>query len=154
MVTGTEYYRRKRRMKKGELAVRCGMTPLALKNILQGKKTKSSLAYYYVRLADVLSVTVDELLEEYDESTLEDGDHGAYPCRTENPDNCITVYRHVKGLTLEQLGKRMGKCKERARQACLTKFPKEKHIQTLAAYEGITPEEFRAQYQPDHRDDK
>ena len=95
-----------------------------------------------------LNVPIDDLLVPHDETDLDEGGY-IPPSRTENLQNCISVYRHTKSLTFRVLGNRLGGIsRERARSICASNTPTEKHIQKLAAYEGVSPEVFRTLYAP------
>ena len=156
MVCGIEFFRRKQRISVTELSKRSGIAYDVLRRMIRDRRRLlNAPTHYFTRLADVLGTSIEALTQEYSESELADGDRTAYPSHTGHQDNCIAIYRDVMGLSLEQLGQRMGnKTKECARQACAAKEPKEAHIKVIADYEGITPEEFRRRYQPNHRDDK
>ena len=118
MIYGTEYHRRKARMSLRELS-------------------------------ELSGVSIADLLRVHSESELEAGNHTAYPSRTDGRQNCVAVYRRVKGLTLEQLAQRLGSSNRQCAQlACSGEKAGRKHVRLLAAYEGISPEQFRQKYAP------
>lgn len=147
MITGTEYCRRKARISQNTLAKRSGVSLVTVRRMCWAVNPETTTLTTYMRVAEALGVSIRQLLQDRDESELEDGDRAAYPSQTDNPNNCLTVYRHEHGLSLEQLGQRLGgKTRECARRACASEHPPKKHIKTLAAYEGVTPEEFCREY--------
>ena len=147
MITGTEYYRLKARISQNTLAKRAGVGLVTVQRMCWGIQPQTTALSTYMRVAEALGVSVHQLLRDRDESELEDGDHAAYPSRTGSPNNCLAMYRQEHGLSLEQLGQRLGgKTRECVRQACASEHPPKKHIRTLAAYEGVTPEEFCREY--------
>lgn len=142
-----EYYTRKSRMNRNKLAALAGISPATFHAMCTGKGTMKRSVVLYERVAEVFGVEISQLLQTYDVSELGAHDRIIYPSRTENLNNCVAVYRRRHGLTLAQLGQRLGgKTRECARQACASDRPPRKHIQALAAYEGVTPEAFCRKY--------
>lgn len=150
MITGTEYFRLKARISQKALARRAGVGLVTIQRMCWAVNPETAALATYMRVAEALGVSVHQLLRDRDESELEDGDHAVYPSRTGSPNNCLAAYRREHGLSLEQLGQRLGgKTRECARLACASERPPQKHIRTLAAYEGVTPEEFCREYRRD-----
>lgn len=149
LITGVKYHRSKARMSRRELAELAGVTTSILQKMDLCHEVTNITLTFYMRVAEALRVPVEELLKLHDDSELEDGDRTAYPSRTENLQNPVAIYRKHYGLTLAQLGDRLGdKSKEWARQVCADETPQQSPIQALAAYEGITPAEFLLLYAP------
>ena len=150
MITGTEYYCRLARISKQKLINRTGLSRVVVQDLFSGRKAMKRSALQYMRVAEALDVTIDQLLQRYDESELGDGDRASFPSRTEDLRNCVAVYRRKKGLTYAQLGERLGgKTRACGHEACIGEHPRKKHVKVLAAYEGITPEEFCKLYASD-----
>ena len=145
-MNGIEFFRRSRGMSTRELAEKSDLSLPYLRGLIRGKEHDTALNIY-VRLSDALGVRVDDLLMNFDESELDVGTYNSYEYRTENPDNCIASYRSEKGLSYRELALRMGlTSREAGRIACKHTVPREKHLRALAAYEGISPEEFCRRY--------
>ena len=150
MISGTEYHRSKARMSIRRLAERAGVSVAVLQKLCGGEPPLSTPLEKYMRVAEALGVSIADLLRMHDERELDIGDQAAYPSRTEQMTNCVAVYRRAKGLTYEQLALRLGSPnRECGRRACMTAHAGKKHVRVLAAYEGITPEQFRKMYAPD-----
>ena len=149
LISGVKYHRSKAKLGRDKLASFAGISRGTLWNMEASCELPDISSVLYMRLAEALHVSVEELLTPHDDSELEDGDKTAYPSKTENLKNPIAVYRKQHGLTVAQLGERLGgKSKEWGRQACASEHPSEKQIEALAACEGITPEEFLRLYAP------
>jgi transcriptional regulator with XRE-family HTH domain len=149
-INGIRYNRMKQRLSLMELADRAGMLYNSLGRIERLHNLDSIGGRTTLYLSDALGVSADELLKFYDSSLLDEGDKAPYPSRTENLNNCVAVYRRAKGLTYADLAKRLGiTTKEGGRQACSRDVPSPKHIQALASYEYISPEEFLLLYSPE-----
>ena len=146
MITGTEYYRRLYRMRQKDLSRKSGVDHATLHRILHSDNPNTMYLHNYVRLADALGVTIDDLLTPHDEREL--GGTGYIPLsNSENPCNPIATYRRQKSLTLKILGERLGGItKERVRKLCASDHPSQKHIHTLALYEGLSDVEFCIKY--------
>ena len=150
MISGVKFYQRKARMSQHKLAELAGVSGFLLQRMNAPDKQKSISLANYIRVAEVLRVPVSALLEQHDDSELADGDRVRYPSRTENLNSPVAVYRKRHGITLEQLGERLGgKTRACAQLACAEEHPRKKHIRVLAAYEDITPEEFCRLYAPE-----
>lgn len=101
----------------------------------------------YMRLAEALTVTVDELIDDYDPSLLQDGDRHAYAAKQKSIRNPIAVYRHEENLSLQQLAGRMGvTSREWARRICNEETASPKLLRRLAEFENISEEEFAGRY--------
>ena len=146
MITGAEYYRRLNHMMRKELEVLSGVNKMALKKILDGDNVERISYCYFAQIAEVFGVTVDDLLVEHDERELNGTSYIPDPDRP--PTNCVEVYRRRKSLRLIALGERLGISKQAVSKLCHMSNPSSKHIQSLAAYEGITPKEFIQYYSP------
>ena len=149
MITGMEYYARKSQTSRRRLAALAGISPVTFYAMCAGEGIMKRSVALYERAAEFFGVEVSQLLQSYDDSELSTHDCIRYPSRTENLSNPVAVYRKQHNLTYAQLGERLGnKTRECARQACAAKHPRKKHIRVLAAYEGVTPEQFCRLYAP------
>ena len=147
LITGTEYFRRLAGLSQTRLARLAGYTAPVIYRMCSGTNAIERSIKFYMRVAEVLGVTAGQLLQNYDGTQM--GDGIVYPSRTECLSNCIATYRRLKSLTLEQLGQRLGgKSRECARVVCASINPCWWHIDALAAFEGISPDEFRILYAP------
>ena len=149
-IYGTEFLRRKARMSLRVLSERSGVSTAVLRKLCKGEPPMSTPLMIYMRVSEAFEVPIADLLREHSESELDAGDHTAYPSRTDGQQNCVAVYRRVKGLTLEQLAQLLGSSNRQCAQlACAGEKAGRKHVRLLAAHEGISPEEFRQIYAPD-----
>lgn len=147
---GVEFYRRKARLSRPELAEKAGI-PLASVISLENNDRRSSRFVLYVAVSDALGIPVDELLGEYDEATLLPGDHRV--CKNKNhgapTTNCIAEYRRVENLSLDQLGSLLGISRQMAHKLCNRSWSQDKAVNLLAAHEGISTEDFMVRYTPE-----
>ena len=148
MITGIDFWRRQRRLSIQALAQMTGIGIAKLRDLAKGTNKRNTPTSVYMDLSKALAADVDDLLKIYPESELEGlGNYCSYASKTDSPRNCIAVYRRQKGLTYEQLAALWGSpCRESGREACARAEPRPKHIKALAAYEGISEEEFRRKY--------
>ena len=150
MISGTEYYRRKARMSLRELSERSGVSDPVLQKLCSGKPPEETPLIMYMRVSEALDVSIGELLKMHSKRELNAGDHTAYPSRTDCMTNCVAVYRREMGLTYAQLAQLLNSPnRECGRQACIGERAGKKHVRLLAAYERISPEEFRRRYTRD-----
>jgi|BioPla2DNA2_1021312.scaffolds.fasta_scaffold12938_6 transcriptional regulator with XRE-family HTH domain len=147
-MNGVKYYRLKRGIKSITLAQKTGISIGTIKNMERATKPGKISAVNYCKVADVLQVSIDDLLKNnYPDPGVEVPYRAPYPSRTANVKNLIYIYRRTYNITCQQLAHILGlKSRERARQLCSTKTPSEKHIKTLAAHEGISIDEFKNKY--------
>ena len=145
-MNGIRYFRKKNKLaiyELSELSHVCKPTIHSLEKAIQPTTTLST----YLRLADALGVTLDELLDDYDPALLKDGDRHTDRRSTRSPRNPIAVYRMTENLTLQQLAKRMGvTSREWARRICDGELASPKLLRRLAAYENVTETEFLRRY--------
>lgn len=111
-------------------------------------------AEIYLRLSDILVVPIDELLRtDYPETADGLAGHGMRRSSTAVNENPVTVYRNEHKLTFREVASRLGRTsRECGRKACAAKVPLGQHINALAIYEGITPEELLARYSPSDKE--
>ncbi|MCR5137171.1 MAG: helix-turn-helix domain-containing protein [Oscillospiraceae bacterium] len=141
-INGIKFFRQKNRINNAQLAERAGVSVATIIKLEKkiDKKTKLSTCK---AIADALGVSIEMLLDNYDESDLLDGDNRRTSKRKEFGSSEIAVYCSKHNLTFQQLADRLGmKSRERARQLCQENEAKIKHIKRLAAYEGLSIEEF------------
>lgn len=146
-MNGVKYYRLMKRLSREKLAALSGVSIPTLgkmENVRQPGRIYSS---NYKKTAKVLCISVDDLIKNDYPDPKNGPKRSAYPSRTENLNNCISVYRRRHLLTYEKLAFRLGlKTRERARQICADNVPNKKHILILAKYENISAEEFIRKY--------
>ena len=153
MIPGVRFYRLKARISQRKLAELAGVSICFLQRMECPNKQMTMSLGNCMRVAEVLHVPVSALLQEYDDSELDAGDKATYPSWTANLRNCVAVYRQRHGLTLAQLGERLGgKTRACAQLACAEEKPRKKHVLVLTAYEGITLEELHQLYAPKTED--
>jgi transcriptional regulator with XRE-family HTH domain len=147
---GVEFYRRKARMTRQELADKAGI-PLSCVGSLENNLRRTSRFDLYLAVSDALGVPVDALLGDYDEALLLPGDHRV--AKSNNHDkpaaNCIAEYRRVENLSLDQLGRLLGVTRQMAHKLCKRTQPQDKAVNLLAAHEGISTEVFQIRYAPE-----
>lgn len=147
-MNGIRYHRIQNGASQMTLADRVGVGYWTIRKYESPDYSGNGSTDVYVRIGDALGVTLDELLSDnYPEIPDPFAGHGMRRSSTAVSENPLTVYRNVYSLTFSELAVRLGNStKESGRQACATSVPLEKHINALAAYEGITPEEFLTKY--------
>lgn len=153
-MNGIRYYRIEKGMTQHELAALAGVSIATIVSMEQMERPHGIYTYNYKKVRDVLGIPLDELIRN-DFPDREDAGYASVPyaSRTENPNNCISEYRREKKLSFQKLAERLGATsRECGRKACVPDIPLEKHIQTLAAYEGISVEEFIRRYSPKQED--
>lgn len=152
-MTGLSYWRKKRHYSKKVLSEKAGVSIVFIAKLEQGFSPETSFILY-IRLANALNVTVDQLLEEYDDAELGMGDHGTYR-KTEEKHcsaNCIAEYRREENLTYQELSLILGiSSREGARRICNAPCSSKKHLKTLAAREKLSVAEFMVRYEPERR---
>jgi DNA-binding XRE family transcriptional regulator len=149
-MTGFQFYRMVKGLQTKELAQLTGISCPTLKHyedqLYQGDASR------LLKLSDTLNVPIDELLRTDLPDAIEGRISIARRERGGNQNNCITVYRDMKRLSLTDLAKRLAirakNGREGARKACLPLNPSEKKVAILAAYEGMTVEQFKETYRP------
>ena len=146
MITGLEYYRRENRLRQKDIASITGVNISVIRRMLSGENMENMYLGKIVKLSDALSISVDDLLAFRDDSTLDGSTF--IPAKEDPPMNCIEVYRRTKSLTLKVLAERLGLSKQAVSMLCKMRIPTEKHIKSLAAYEGISTAEFIWRYSP------
>ena len=145
-MNGIKYYRKKNKLAIYELSQKSNITAPTIRCLEKTIRPNTSLRTY-LRLADSLGVTIDELVDDYNPSLLADGDRHAYPAKNKPVHNHIDVYRREENLSLQQLATRMGvTSREWARRVCNNKVDSPKMLSRLAAYEQISVEEFVRRY--------
>lgn len=147
-MSGVKYYRIKRGLSREMLSMIVGISIPTLKKMENSKIPGTISALKYIKVANALEVTPDELIR----SNFPDfGDdfpkRSPYLSKTEDLSNCISVYRRVNSLTYQGLATRLGiTSRERARQICSEKIPIFKHLETIARYENISTIDFIKKY--------
>ena len=145
-MNGIEFHRRKRKLAQYELAKMSKVTAVTIHHLEKGIDLGTSMVIY-IRLAEVLGCTVDDLLADYDPSLLSDGDRHTYNGMHSPAKNIVDMYRITKNLTFELLAVRLGiGSREGARKACNRQNPSQRHLQVLADYEGISRSDFEQIY--------
>lgn len=141
-MNGIRYFRKKNKLAVYELSELSHVSAPTIHSLESTIQPTTALSIY-LRLADTLGVTLDELLDDYDPTLLKDGDRHTYCGNTKPPRNPIAVYRMAENLTLQQLADRMGvTSREWARRICDGDCVSGKLLRRLAAYENMTETEF------------
>ena len=144
-ITGVEFHRLKRRLSVFELARQSGIPPKTIHKMENGLSLTMS-ARSYIEVSKALGVTVDELIQDYDESMLSDGDRPRCWQAVKPPVNTIANYRLAENLSLQQLGNMLGVTREGARRICMRDSVSDKHIARLAEATGMTTRKFVSYY--------
>lgn len=149
MITGVEFWRMKSHLSVDALSKASAVATTTINN-MERAYSPTALAGPYIRLSTVLGVSVDELVRDYTESLLEEGDRVTYRWKDKPVvlANCIACYRNEKNISLETLGGQLGVTRERARVLCKAETPNEKHVARLARREGVTEAVFHQRYDP------
>lgn len=150
-MNGLIFYRRKAKLTRDELSALANVSTGTIMRYEEEGWNGQGNGNTYLRIADVLGTTIDELLR--DDLPNLGGTEPRYAQRskTENPNNCLTVYRMKHRLTFDQLGQRIGGVtRERARQVCSSATPSDIHILAASNYEGMSEDEFVMKYAPEN----
>ena len=141
-MNGIRYFRKKNKLAVFELSELSHVSKPTIHNLEESINPATTLSIY-LRLAEALGVTLDELLDDYDPALLKDGDRYPYPAKQKPARNSIAVYRRTENLSLQQLADRMGvSSREWARRVCDEEIASSKLLRRLAAFEGVTEDEF------------
>ncbi len=143
LISGVEYYRRKRRVKNAEIQRLFGGSPSSCWRDPNKLKKMSNVAGL-IAVADRLGVTVDQLFELHSTAQLDDGDHPQRESKS-GVNSVLGNYRAANGLTFEQLGLRLGVSRQCAQGMCAQSKTKA-GIRRISEYERMSPEEFLKKY--------
>ena len=145
-MNGIRFYRKKNKLAIYELSELSHVCKPTIHSLEEAINPTTALTIY-LRLADALGVTLDELLDDYDPALLKDGDRHAYCGSAKHPRNPIAVYRREENLSFQQLATRMGvTSREWARRVCEEDTASPKLLRRLAAFENLTEAEFLRRY--------
>jgi DNA-binding Xre family transcriptional regulator len=134
-------------MSREKLAEVAGISVPTLKKMEKVNHPGRIYATNYRKVADALKASPDDLIRNDYPENKNGPKRSAYPSRTENLDNCISIYRRKNFLTYELLASHLGvTSRERARQICAINVPLKKHILSLATHENVSVEEFIIKY--------
>ncbi len=143
IMSGVEYYRRKKRVKVAEIQQLFGGSPSSCwRN--PNKLLNMSCVPSLIAVADRLGVTVDQLFEIHSTAQLDDGDHPQRESKR-GANSALGNYRAANGLTFEQLAGRLGVSRQCAQEMCAQAKTKA-GIRHISKYEGMSPEEFLEKY--------
>lgn len=141
------YYRLKHQLTQEGLAKKVGVSKGTISKYERAARPSGGRGYNYNAISRFFGVPMNELLESKEDNTHLNQVQTLRESRTENMKNCITVYRHAHGLTFKALASLLDRTsRECARQACEREVPVKEHIESLAAHEGISVEEFIAKF--------
>lgn len=145
-MNGIRYFRKKNKLAIYELSKLSHVCKPTIHSLEEAIQPTTALNIY-LRLADALGVTLDELLDDYEPSLLKDGDRHTDRRNSKLPRNPIASYRMAENLTLQQLANRMGvTSREWARRICDEDFASRKLLSRLASFENMTESEFLRRY--------
>lgn len=148
-MNGIKLFRLKQHRSVKNLASLTNLTEHTIKE-METERVPDRPSFFYMKIAQVLGVSVEALIADYPESALNAGDHFVRPARSSHPDNCLAQFREENNLNFEQLSELLGlKGRESARVACKRAKPKAEHVARLAALKGISEKEFRRRYSRD-----
>ncbi len=147
-MSGIKYYRIKLRLSREKLSEITGISIPTLRSMENAKIPGTISALKYIKVADALEVSPDELIRTNFPDVGDDFPvRSPYPSNTENLSNYISIYRRSNSLTYQSLAIRLGvTSRERARQICSDEVPMTKHLETLARYENISTIDFINKY--------
>lgn len=145
-MNGILFYRRKQHKTRIHVANLAGICEPTVKRLEEEIDLQTPCSYY-MKLADALGVTVEELIAEYPESLLLPGDHFVRESASCHPENALANYKLEHNLNFDQLAKLLGlAARECARVACRPAAAKPEYMATLAALHGISSKEFHRRY--------
>lgn len=145
-MNGIKYHRITLGISLSRLSGMTGISIPTLRKMEQMEIPHGVYASNYIAAAKALRVSPDDLIRNnYSDTEVQERAH--YPSRTENLNNCISVYRSQKRMSFQRLAGFIGvTSRERARQACSTASPLKKHVEALAKCENISAEDFINKY--------
>lgn len=145
LITGVEYWRCKRQVRKGEIRALLGGSfqnwtrPDTLPEL--------SNARNLLQVSDRLDVTVDQLFETHSVAELSDGDRPQRISKYADPGNYLSNYRIRNGLNFQQLADRLGGVSRQcAQEMCQSSRTSKAGIRRICAYEKTTEEAFCKEY--------
>ena len=145
-MTGIKYFRLKNRLTQKELAEKANCQIAVIQRLEQGYSERTRAITLH-RIALALDVSLDNLARDYDDSQIDEQDRPIRPTKIKAPENCIHNYRLAHALTYQELAFRLGiGTSEGSRKVCKREYARQKHVQRLAAYEGISESEFSSIY--------
>ena len=145
-MNGVKYYRIKSGLTVNDLYRASGIYPPTIRAMERVSGDNTMYPRNYLALREFFGVPVDELLRE-DFPELEEPEHNHNRgSATENPDNCLAVYRKRHNLSLRGLGEILGASHECVCQQCSRPTPRAKYVRILADREKMTAEEFYEVY--------
>lgn len=145
-MNGVEFLRRKQRRTRCSLVKLTGITDATIKK-MEEETTFDRPCHFYMRIANALGVTIDELIRDYPESMLEAGDHYVRESKSAHPNNCLAGYKVSNHLNNDQMAVLLGLGgRESARKACEREEPLQIYVERLAQLEGITVKQFVRRY--------
>ena len=146
-MNGVEYFRKKCRLSKRELAQCSGVTEITIRTYERTGVPDNAPVEALVKLSEVLGVTLDELLAEFDHNSLTTNDRKIYRSGISAPENIVNNYRIRHNLRLQELAERLQLgSREGARKACRRKTARKEHIRRLCEVENLSPESFESLY--------
>lgn len=147
-MTGIAYYRIKQNLSRSELSQKAGVAKETVSLYEKLAARGKGRIWIWLKFSDCLAVSVDELLRDDFPDLIDRTDpHKFRTSRTANPNNPITNYYLANRLTFGELATRLGRTsRECARVVCSAEKASDAHLNTLAAYENMTKEEFIKKY--------
>ena len=125
-MNGVQYYRIKSGLTVNDLYRATGVYPPTIRAMERVGSVNNMYPRNYLTLRDYFGVPVDELLrEDFPELEEPSGNHNRGSA-TENPNNCLAVYRKRHKLSLRGLGDLIGASHECACQQCSHPTPRAK----------------------------
>ena len=152
-MNGVEFFRNKNKLTRKALAERSGVTIATLYNYASRGIPEHAYVSALLPLADALGVTLDELVDDYDERNLSTQDRSVHRSCICSPYNAVNNYRLAHNLRFRELADRLGLGdRESARNACKRKTARSTHVMRLSTYEHISVEEFLNCYMLDNKE--
>ena len=143
---GFEYHRDKRHLTQVELAKQAGLALVTIVK-LEREIPESTPSGTIFALASALQISMAETIRIYPNNALALGDHPVVFSTSGHAGNYLNRYREEKNLTFKELAELIGNSsREAGRIACARPAPLTKHVKALATHEGISVDEFEAQY--------
>lgn len=145
-MNGILFFRKKQHRTRKHVADLAGLCEPTVKK-MEHATERIWPCWYYMALAEVLGVHVEELIAEYPDSMLLPGDHFVRESVTCHPENTLAGFKKAHNLNFEQMAVLLGLgSREAARRACRNRIPKPEHVSKLASLKGISEKEFGRRY--------
>ena len=145
-MNGIEFYLRKRKMTAQELAKRSGVHKMTISSYVNKTDETDMQVPVLLKISTVLDVPIDDLVQQYDESSLLPGEHSTRQTFIA-ADTIMNRFRKAHNLTYEELGAMLSSStRQNAFNLCKRDGISDTMLQRLCKFDGISEAEFLERY--------